>query len=51
MNLLSILSGKMTETIKVYEHYFDEEKHREAHDKMLESMAELEKEYIEQNEK
>lgn len=46
--LIKYIKWKNADTIKVYEHYFDEEKHREAHDKMLENMAELEKEYIEQ---
>lgn len=46
--LTKYIKWKNTDTIKVYEHYFDEEKHREAHDQMLDNMAELEKEYIEQ---
>ena len=46
--LIKYIKWKNADTIKVYEHYFDEEKHREAHDQMLENMAELEKEYIEQ---
>lgn len=46
--LIKYIKWKNADTIKVYEHYFDEEKHREAHNKMLENMADLEKEYIEQ---
>ena len=46
--LIKYIKWKNADTIKVYEHYFDEEKHREAHDQMLENMEELEKEYIEQ---
>lgn len=45
--LIKYIKWKNADTIKVYEHYFDEEKHREAHDQMLDNMAELEKEYIE----
>ncbi|MFZ7934802.1 tyrosine-type recombinase/integrase [Bacillus thuringiensis] len=46
--LIKYIKWKDEETIKVYEHYFDEENHRKAHDGMLESMAEKEKEYMEQ---
>lgn len=46
--LIKYIKWKNTDTIKIYEHYFDEEKHREAHDQMLENMKELENEYIEQ---
>ncbi|PGL70062.1 site-specific integrase [Bacillus sp. AFS055030] len=46
--LIKYIKWKNADTIKVYEHYFDEEKHRESHDQMLDNMAELEKEYIEQ---
>ena len=46
--LIKYIKWKDEETIKVYEHYFDEEKHREAHDQMLENMEQQEKEYIEQ---
>lgn len=46
--LIKYIKWKNADTIKVYEHYFDEEKHREAHDQMLENMAESEKEYMEQ---
>lgn len=45
--LIKYIKWKNGDTIKVYEHYFDEEKHREAHDQLLENMAKLEKEYIE----
>lgn len=46
--LIKYIKWKNSDTIKVYEHYFDEEKHREAHDLMLENMKKLEKEYMEQ---
>ena len=32
----------------VYEHHFDEERHQDFHDNMLEQIAEKEKEYVEQ---
>lgn len=43
--LIKYMKWKNQDTIKVYEHYFDEEKHREAHDQMLESMEQKEREY------
>jgi site-specific recombinase XerD len=46
--LIKYIKWKDEETIKVYEHYFDEESHRKAHDGMLESMAKQEQEYLEQ---
>ncbi|WP_332693557.1 tyrosine-type recombinase/integrase [Halalkalibacter lacteus] len=46
--LIKYIKWKDEETLKVYEHYFDEESHRKAHDGMLESMAEKEKAYLEQ---
>lgn len=46
--LIKYIKWKDENTIEVYEHYFDEESHRKAHDGMLESMAEKEKEYMEQ---
>lgn len=46
--LIKYMKWKSTETIKVYEHYFDEEKHRKVHDQMLENMALQEKEYMKQ---
>lgn len=46
--LIKYIRWKDVETIKVYEHYFDEENHRKAHDSMLENMAQQEKKYIEQ---
>ncbi|KZR59359.1 tyrosine-type recombinase/integrase [Pseudobacillus badius] len=48
--LIKYMKWKNQDTITVYEHYFDEEKHREAHDQMLEHMAKNEKKY-EQEEK
>ncbi|AUO14576.1 site-specific integrase [Priestia aryabhattai] len=49
--LIKYMKWKQQATINVYEHYFDEEKCREAHDKMLESMAKKEKEYLHHKEK
>jgi hypothetical protein len=49
--LIKYIKWKDEETIKVYEHYFDEESHRKALDGMLESLALQEKEYIEQKSK
>ncbi|PFF33692.1 integrase [Bacillus cereus] len=45
--LIKYMKWKNKDTIEVYEHYFDEERHREAHDNMLENMEQLEKEYLE----
>lgn len=36
------------DTMNVYEHHFDEAKHREAHENMLEQMAQGEREYTKQ---
>ncbi|HFK1475675.1 tyrosine-type recombinase/integrase [Bacillus pacificus] len=46
--LIKYMKWKQEDTIKVYEHYFDEEKHRDSHDQMLENMTDREKEYKEQ---
>ena len=46
--LIKYIKWKDEETIKVYEHYFDEENHRKAHDEMLKSMAQQEQEYLKQ---
>ncbi|MFC0562200.1 hypothetical protein ACFSUR_02475 [Halalkalibacter alkalisediminis] len=46
--LIKYIKWTDEETIKVYEHYFDEENHRKALDGMLENMAQQEKEYMEQ---
>lgn len=46
--LIKYIKWKDEKTIEVYEHYFDEESHRKAHDGMLESMTQQEKEYLEQ---
>ncbi|KQL53010.1 integrase [Heyndrickxia shackletonii] len=46
--LIKYIKWKDKKTIEVYEHYFDEESHRKAHDGMLESMAQKEKEYMDQ---
>ncbi|WP_152667967.1 tyrosine-type recombinase/integrase [Aneurinibacillus tyrosinisolvens] len=46
--LIKYMKWKNPDTIQVYEHYFDEEKHRQAHDLMLESMEKKEQEYLEE---
>lgn len=46
--LIKYMKWKQKDTIEVYEHHFDEESHRNLHDKMFENMAEKEKEYLEQ---
>ncbi|MBD5798680.1 integrase, partial [Bacillus pseudomycoides] len=46
--LIKYMKWKQKDTIEVYEHHFDEERHRGFHDKMLEHIAEKEKEYIKQ---
>lgn len=46
--LIKYMKWKQKDTIEVYEHHFDEERYRSFHDKMLENIAEKEKEYIEQ---
>ncbi|BAU28532.1 site-specific recombinase XerD [Aneurinibacillus soli] len=47
--LITYMKWKQKDTIEVYEHHFDEESHRNLHDKMLENMTEKEKEYMEQS--
>lgn len=47
--LVKYMKWKNPDTIKTYEHHFDEVKHREAHDRMLESMEKEEKEYEKQH--
>ena len=39
------MKWKNSDTILIYEHRFDEKKHREAHDQMLEGMKQNEKSY------
>ncbi|MBT2716601.1 site-specific integrase [Bacillus sp. ISL-57] len=46
--LIKYMKWKNADTIKVYEHFFDEEKHRKAHDEMLKNMKKSESEYAEQ---
>ncbi|MFL0401527.1 tyrosine-type recombinase/integrase [Bacillus nitratireducens] len=46
--LITYMKWRQKDTIEVYEHHFDEERHRGFHDKMLEHIAEKEKEYIKQ---
>ncbi|BCB37331.1 hypothetical protein BCJMU51_2215 [Bacillus cereus] len=48
--LIKYMKWKNPDTLKVYEHYFDEEKHRESHDEMLKKMEKNQKEY-EKNQK
>lgn len=43
--LITYMKWKNPDTLKVYEHYFDEEKHREAHDHMLDTMEKKEQAY------
>ncbi|MEH6944510.1 tyrosine-type recombinase/integrase [Bacillus sp. JJ722] len=44
--LIKYMKWSNKDTIHVYEHYFDEEKHREAHDQMFENMKKSEEEYL-----
>lgn len=44
--LIQYMKWKNPDTLKVYEHYFDEGKYREAHDLMLKSMEKKEQEYV-----
>lgn len=46
--LITYMKWRQKDTIEVYEHHFDEERHRGFHDKMLEHIAEKEKEYMKQ---
>ena len=39
--LIKYMKWKNPDTIRVYEHYFDEEKHRESHDQMFENMQKM----------
>ena len=43
--LIKYMKWKNSDTILIYEHRFDEKKHREAHDQMLEGMKQNEKSY------
>lgn len=43
--LIQYMKWKNKDTINVYEHYFDEERYREAHDRMLENMELREREF------
>ncbi|WP_371320239.1 tyrosine-type recombinase/integrase [Chengkuizengella axinellae] len=47
--LIKYVRWSNSSTIEIYEHHFDEQKHRESHDRMLEHMKKNEKEYVEQN--
>ncbi|MEB2293321.1 site-specific integrase [Priestia megaterium] len=49
--LIKYMKWKQSDTIDIYEHYFDEEKHREAHDSMFNNMMAKEKEYLEHKKK
>src|SRR5699024_7778558 len=46
--LIKYMKWKNPDTMHVYEHHFDEAKHREAHENMLEQMARGEREYTKQ---
>lgn len=46
--LIKYMKWKNPDTMNVYEHHFDEAKHREAHENMLEQMAQGEREYTKQ---
>ncbi|MEI4605903.1 hypothetical protein WAG19_29345 [Bacillus cereus] len=46
--LIKYMKWRQKDTIEVYEHHFDEERHRSFHDNMLAQIAEKEKEYMEQ---
>ncbi|MGE7869142.1 tyrosine-type recombinase/integrase [Bacillus paramycoides] len=46
--LIKYMGWKQKDTMDVYEHHFDEERHRNFHDNMFEQIAEKEKEYVEQ---
>ncbi|WP_255286880.1 hypothetical protein [Bacillus toyonensis] len=46
--LIKYMKWRHEGTIEVYEHHFDEERHRNFHDNMLAQIAEKEKEYVEQ---
>lgn len=43
--LIKYMKWKNPDTMNVYEHYFDETKHREAHDQMLKQMQQNENDY------
>ncbi|WP_460224180.1 site-specific integrase, partial [Bacillus cereus] len=45
---IKYMRWRQKNTMDVYEHHFDEERHRDFHDNMLEQIAEKEKEYVEQ---
>lgn len=46
--LIIYMKWKNPDTMKIYEHHFDEAKHREAHENMLEQMAQREEDYTEE---
>lgn len=46
--LIQYMKWSNKDTIQVYEHYFDEGKHRELHNQMLESMKKSEEDYLKQ---
>ncbi|HDX9491198.1 TPA: site-specific integrase [Bacillus thuringiensis] len=45
---IKYMKWRQKDTIEIYEHHFDEERHRGFHDKMLKQIAEKEKEYMKQ---
>ena len=46
--LIKYMKWKNPDTMNIYEHHFDEAKHREAHENMLEQMAQREEDYTKQ---
>ncbi|MGE7998907.1 tyrosine-type recombinase/integrase [Lysinibacillus sp. NPDC093190] len=46
--LIQYMKWSNKDTIQIYEHYFDEGKHREIHNQMFENMKKLEEEYHKQ---
>lgn len=45
---IKYMKWRQKDTIEIYEHHFDEKRHRGFHDKMLKQIAEKEKEYMKQ---
>lgn len=46
--LIKYMKWKNPDTMNIYEHHFDEVKHREAHENMMEQMAQREQDYTKQ---
>jgi site-specific recombinase XerD len=47
--LIKYMKWKNPDTMNIYEHHFDEAKHREAHENMMEQMAQREQDYTKQH--